>query len=136
MGAVYGFVTGNENIPRVVDAVVTFAEFLLSVVPSLVETVRDGIDIIRDAEHPVMAVVAMYQFVQEVAPEFGETVRSVMEAFEELGDIIADLVLERQTTGAISVGRIVRAILDHGENALDYATTLVAAFSHPRCQVQ
>jgi len=136
VGSVYSFVTGNENIPRVVDAVVTFAEFLLSVVPSLVETVKDGIDIIRDAEHPVMAVVAMYQFVQEVGPEFGASVRSIMEAFEELGDIIADLVQERQTTGSISVGRIVRAILDHGENALDYAKILVEAFSHPRCQVR
>lgn len=135
VGAVYSFVTGNSRIAKVAEAVIAFAEFLLSVLPLLMKAVKGGIDIIKDKEQGLMMVISLFQYVQEVAPEIGETVTAIRGAFNELADLMADLGEAKRLEGALSVGRIVRDILDHGEAALDHAVTISKAFSFEKCRL-
>jgi len=135
VGRVVEFVTGDDRIVRVVDGVLTFAEFIIDVLPSLIDAVKQGIDIVTDDESGAMALILLFKYIQEVAPEIGETVESIREAFEELAEIISSLAQERIATGAISVSSIIREILDHGDRVLDYTVKLTKAFSFGRCAV-
>lgn len=133
VGSVYSIVTGDDRIVRVVDAVLTFSEFILGVLPDVIDAVKQGIDIIRDNESGAMVLILLLKYIQEVAPEIGETLESIREAFEQLAEVIGSLAQERLLTGAISVGSIIREILDHGDSILDYAVRITRAFSFARC---
>jgi len=135
VGQVIEIITGDDRLARLADAVISFSEFLLGVLPDLYDAVSGGIDIIRENEKGVMVIVLLFQYVREVAPEIGETVGSIREAFNELVGILADLMQEKSETGQISVGRVIRGILDNGEDLLDMSVRLTKAFSFGRCSV-
>jgi len=135
VGNIVEFVSGDDRIVRVVDGVLTFSEFLIGVLPSLIDAVKQGIDIVRDSESGAMALILLFEYVKEIAPEIGETVNSIKEAFEELADIIASLAQEKINTGSISIISIVREILEHGDRILDYSVKFTKAFSFGRCAV-
>jgi hypothetical protein len=135
VGRVVEFVSGDDRIVKVIDGVLTFSEFLIGVLPSLIDAVKKGIDIVTDAESGAMALILLFKYIQEIAPEIGETVQSIKEAFEELADIIGSLAQERINTGSISVSSVVREILEHGDRILDYTVKLTKAFSFGRCAV-
>jgi len=135
VGRVVEFVSGDDRIVRVIDGVLTFSEFLIGVLPSLIDAVKQGIDIVKDNESGAMALILLFKYIQEVAPEIGETVESIKEAFEELAEIIGSLVQERINTGSISVGSVVREILENGDRILDYSVKLTKAFSFAKCAV-
>lgn len=136
VGEVASFLTGNDRISNVVDAVTNFAEFLLRALPLLVDAVKGAFAVVRGGEGGAMVAVLLIQYIIEVAPEVGQTVESIKDAFREMADIIADLAEERFTTGAdINPRKVIRAILDHGPDMLDYAVSATKAFSFGKCQV-
>jgi hypothetical protein len=135
VGSVASFLTGNERIAEVVDAIVNFAEFLMSVLPMLVDAVKGGISAVTDRETGALAAIVLYQYIVEVAPEVGQTMQAIKEAFNQVADIIGDLAEERRETGNISVGHIVRTILDHGDHMLDFAVKITKAFTFSKCAV-
>lgn len=135
VGSVHSFITGEDRLAKAVDAIVGFAEFVLSVLPSVIEAVRKGIDTVQGSERGVMVAVLLFQYLQEIAPELGETGNSIKVAFSGVADAIADLVEAKRTEGSISVGRIVRNIIDEGEGALEYAVTLTKAFTYDKCKI-
>merc|ERR1719221_2424749 len=82
-----------------------------------------------------MVLVMLFQYAKEKAPEIGETVGSIKEAFTELVSVISDIMNEKYEKGEISVGKIIRSILDKGEGLLDMSVRLTKAFSFGRCSI-
>jgi len=135
VGAVIEIITGDDRLANLADAVIKFSEFLLGVLPDMIDAVKGGIDILRDNEQGVMVLVLLFQYVKEKAPEIGESVNSIKEAFNELVGVISELMEEREETGSISVGKVIRSILENGEDLLDMSVRLTKAFSFGRCSV-
>jgi hypothetical protein len=135
VGKIVEYVSGDDRLVRLADAVIKFSEFLLGVLPSLIDAVNGGIDIIKENEKGAMLLILLFEYVKEIAPEIGENVNSIIEAFRELTDLIQDLLKEKAEKGEITVGTIIREILEHGDSLLDYSVRITKAFSFGRCSV-
>jgi len=135
VGSVYSFLTGDERIAQVVDAVINLAEFFLAAFPPIAQAIKGAIDILQNNEEGAMIAVILYQYLVEVAPEVGEPAEAIRDAIREFSQIIANLAQERQDKGEVTVGRIIREILDHGERYLDLAVRVTKAFSYAKCAI-
>lgn len=134
VASVYGFVVGDDRIGRAVAAIIELAEFLLVTLPPISDAVQGALDIINGG-HGAMVAVILFQYLQETAPDVREPAEAIRDAIQYFGDIIARLSEEQVEKGTISVGSIIREILDHGEEMLDYATRAVQVFTHPTCSI-
>jgi len=135
IGNVYGFVTGDQRITDTVTAVVNLAEFLLQAVPPLVQVVKGAVGIIENNEVAVVIATLLFQYAQEHAGDVGESLNSIREAIRHFADVIAAIASEQASSGRISPGTVIRAVLDHGEGMLDFAVRATKVFAHPTCAV-
>lgn len=135
IGAVYGFVTGDERITKAVAAVVNLAEFLLQAIPPLVEVVKGAVGIIDENECAIVIATLLFQYAQENAGDVGESLKSIQEAIKHFADVIAAIAREQAASGRINAGTVIRAILDHGEEMLDFAVRATKVFAHPTCEI-
>jgi len=135
VGQAASFLTGSDKIANAVDAILNLAEFFLSALPTIIDAVTGAMNIIRDNEEGVMVAVILYEYLVEVAPEVGETAQAIRDAIQEFSQIIGNLAMEKRETGRVSVRRIVREILDHGESYLDLAVKVTKAFTYAKCAV-
>jgi len=134
VASVYGFAIGDDRIGRAVAAIINLAEFMLETMPPILDAMQRSWDILWEGHGAYVAVV-LFQYWKEVAPELGEPAEAIRDAIQEFGDIIAKLSEERRETGSINPLSLIREILDHGEEMLDYAVKATRVFTNPTCAI-
>jgi len=133
---VYSFVSGDHRIRKAVAAITNLAEFMFDTMPPIVEAIKGALDIIGDwREHGAYVAVILFQYLQETAPEMGEPAEAIRDAIQHFADIIARLAAEQGETGSIDPRTLIRSILDHGEDMLEFAVTATKVFTHPTCSI-
>lgn len=134
VASVYGFVVGDDRIGRAVAAIIKLAEFMLETMPPIIDAIQGAIDILFEGHGAYVAVV-LFQYLKETAPDVREPAEAIRDAIQEFGDIIAKLAEEKWEKGEINIITIIREILDHGEDMLDYAVRATQVFTHPTCAI-
>lgn len=135
VASVYGFVVGDERIGKAVAAVIQLAEFMLETLPPIVDAIQGAIDILKNNEHGAMVAVILFQYLQETAPDVREPAEAIRDAIQHFGDIIARLADDKRETGKIDPSKIIKEIVDAGENILDYAVKATKVFTNPTCAI-
>jgi len=134
VASAYGFVVGDLRIGRATAAIISLAEFMLETLPPIIDAIQRSWDILFEGHGAYVAVV-LFQYWTEVAPELGDPAEQIRDAIQEFGDIIAKLSEEKRETGSINPLTLIREILDHGEDMLDFAVKATKAFTHPTCAI-
>jgi len=133
---VYSFVSGDHRIRQAVAAITNLAEFMFDTMPPIVAAIKGALDIIGDANvHGAYVAVILFQYLQETAPDVRETAEAIRDAIQHFGDIIARLAAEQSDTGSINPRTLIRSILDHGEEMLEFAVRATKVFTHPTCSI-
>merc|ERR1712194_874279 len=136
VSTVYSFVSGDHRIRKAVAAITNLAEFMFEAMPPIVAAIKGALDIIGNAkEHGAYVAVILFQYLQETAPDVREPAEAIRDAIQYFGDIIARLAEEQYETGTISPQTLIRSILDHGEEMLEFAVRATKVFTHPTCSI-
>merc|ERR1712127_44339 len=90
-------------------------------------------DILDNNEQGVMVFAVLFEYLKEAVPELRESAGQIKTAIQKFGGTIARLAKEKVETGVVSPRKIIREILDSGDEILDYSVMVTKAFTHPTC---
>merc|ERR1712194_781481 len=128
--------SGDHRIRKAVAAITNLAEFMFEAMPPIVAAIKGALDIIGNAkEHGAYVAVILFQYLQETAPDGREPAEAIRDAIQYFGGIMGRLAEEQYETGTISPQTLIRSILDHGEEMLEFAVRATKVFTHPTCSI-
>jgi len=134
VASVYGFVTGDDKIGKVVASIIKLAEFMIETMPPIIDAINGAIDILK-AGHGAYVAVVLFQYLKDTAPDVREPAEAIRDAIKEFGDLIALLADEQREKGKFSLRTLIGEILNHGESMLDYTEKATKVFTNPTCSI-
>lgn len=135
MGDLVGFFTGNLEIALVTDAIVSIAEFSVSVLVKVIAKLKHFWDLFWDTEPTIGFVVAMLQLAQELK---GYEQKTLTQYYGRFMLLVTDLMSALKTSSHWAVANSIRAVaevfLKYGVTILIDTYRVMKALTWPTCE--
>jgi len=135
LGQIAGYLSGNEDIGKVVDQVLRVVDFALDVVFDVLRVAKTVWKEMPKDKIDMGVLTALYQYVLDEAKTVGKDLGELKSMLSETMDMILELMDGEFDWKEINMDFITETIMKHGESILGAANEFADAFVMPRCAV-
>lgn len=133
VGKATAFLTGNQQVHKVVDTLIKLVEFTITTFWTLIRYAKQLWSQYKEAESFAAFMTIFGAFIQDDGQQVGRDLQTIAATFGELVGFWLEMVQEGFQFREAPLKFIINAFTHHGELILDSAYGLVSAFVYPKC---